>query len=346
MKGLLDWMVAEQDREPARIRERVLAPVSRAEALVVLCIGIILVASLRYDGSGIDWEIFAGAADGQWESEFGLGYYYAYWLLPIFDAYDALGIVGQLLWSMTNVVGVWFAARVFGSRPGVVLAGFGVLAGVYTGTITGVALGALAGVHWACRSGRWAIAGALTLLSVAKPQWGVVLTALVIVHAGPRIRDVAMLGIVPIPVAAASLLHWGWWPGDLLQRAADNPPVGSSSLWSFVGPIAVVLWLPVLLPMAQERRLSLAAAASMLAVPYVQHYDLPVLWSMHAEGLGLFSHLYGVLSSASGERSALGLLTIPTLGAYALLAREPIAQAWKRVRSALAARGGSVEQPA
>lgn len=337
-------MVAEQDRDPARIAARVTAPISRPEAVVLVCIGVIVTASLRYDAAGIDWEIFAGAADGRFESDRGLGYYYAYWLLPIFDAYDALGVVGQLLWSMTNVAGVWFAARVFGSRPAVVLAGFGTLAGAYTGTITGVAVGALAGVHWACRSGRWTTAGALALVSVAKPQWGVVLTGLVCVHASPRVRDLVKVAAVPVVVAVASFVRWGWWPAELLERAADNPPVGSSSLWSFIGPVAAVLWLPVLLPMAQDRRLSLAAAASMLAVPYVQHYDLPVLWTMTADGLGLFSHLYGVFSATLGERGALGLLTLPTLVAYGLLAREPVHGAWRWARDTMVRPGA--RQPA
>lgn len=338
-------MVAEQDREPARIRERVLAPVSKAEGLVVLCIGIILVASLRYDGSGIDWEIFAGAADGQWESEFGLGYYYAYWLLPLFDAYDSLGIVGQLLWSATNVAGAWFAARVFGSRPAVVLAGFGALTAFYTGTITGVALAALAGIFWACLARRWVLAGSLTLLSLAKPQWGVVLTLLIVVNATPRIRDLAKMAIVPVPVVVASFLYWGWWPAEILDRASDNPPVGNSSLWSYIGPVAIVLWLPVLLPMEKQRRVALAAATAMMAVPYVQHYDYMVVWVMTADGLGLVSHLYGLFFTLVGERATKGVLIIPMLGAWFLLAREPMSQAWARARSALAARG-SAEQPA
>ncbi|MEM7285900.1 MAG: hypothetical protein AAF480_06075 [Actinomycetota bacterium] len=345
MKGLLDWMVAEQDRDPSRIRDRVFAPVTRAEALVVLCIGIILVAALRYDGSGIDWEIFAGAADGQWESEFGLGYYYAYWLLPIFDAYDSLGIVGQLLWSATNVAGAWFAARVFGSRPAVVLAGFGALTAFYTGTITGVALGALAGIYWSCMSGQWVLAGGLTLLSLAKPQWGVVLTLLVVVNAAPRIRDLAKMAIVPVPAVIGSFIYWGWWPGDILERASDNPPVGNSSLWSYIGPIAIVLWLPVLLPMDKQRRVALAAATAMMAVPYVQHYDYMVVWVMTADGLGLVSHLYGLFFTFVGERATKGILIIPMLGAWALLAREPVVTAWSRVRSAVAERR-SVEQPA
>ena len=71
-----------------------------------------------------------GAADGDFISDRGLGYYYAYWLLPIFKLYALPGVlVGGLLWSFTNVVGVWFAARVFGSRSAVVLAGFGTLSG-------------------------------------------------------------------------------------------------------------------------------------------------------------------------------------------------------------------------
>ena len=76
-----------------------------------------------------------------------------------------------------------------------------------------------------------------------------------------------------------------------------------------------------------------------------QDHHLGLLEAMHAEGLGLFSHLYGLLSSLVGERGALGLLTIPTSAAYALLAREPLAHGWMRAREAISGHG-SVEQPA
>ena len=120
---------------------------------------------------------------------------------------------------------------------------------------------------------------------------------------------------------------------EMLERAVD-------------GPVAIVLWLPVLLPMDKQRRVALAATTAMMAVPYVQHYDYMVVWVMTADGLGLVSHLYGLFFTFVGERATKGILIIPMLGAWFLLAREPMAQAWTRARSALAARGGSVEQPA
>ncbi len=336
-------MIAERDRDPARIRDRVVEPPTRFEWLVIGCIGLILALATRYVGSGIDWEIFAGAADGRMTSEYGLGYYYPYWLLPIFDVYDTVGIVGQLAWSMTNVAGLWFAARVFGARPAVVLAAFGALMAFYTGTITGVALGALAGVRWAATERRWVVAGGLTLLSVAKPQWGIPLTLVVLVQARPRLLDLLRLAVVPVPVALASFAVYGWWPGEILQRAADNPPVGNGSLWIFVGPAALLLWLPVVLPMEPTRRLALVAAASMMGVPYVQQYDFAVLWIMATDGLGLLSYLHGPVFHFFGERVVRGVLLGPTLWAYALLVRQPL-ESWRRQRRR--APGGPAEQPA
>ncbi len=344
MKGLVAWALQERDRDPATIRQRVFAPVTQVEAVVVLSIAIIVIAATPYPGSGIDWGIFAGAADGRMENEFGLGYYYAYWLLPIFDLYDSAGLVGQILWSMTNVVGVWLAARVFGSRPALVIAGFGALSSFYTGTITGVALGALAGAHWAAHEKRWTVAGALTLLSVAKPQWGVPLTGLVLLQAGPRFRDLARAVIVPLPVVAASFAAYGWWPGEILDRVADNPPVGNGSLWSFVGPAVLVLWLPVLLPMDPQRRLLLTAATSMMAVPYVQQYDHSVLWVMGGDGFALVSHLSALAPENSRVMQA--ILIVPVLVTYAWVAREPVRQAWAKVRGGVPIVDGGSEQPA
>ncbi len=336
-------MIASRDRDPARIRERVFEPPTRMEWLVAGCIGLILVLATRYVGSGIDWEIFAGAADGRMTSEYGLGYYYAYWLLPIFDLYDTAGVVGQLAWSMTNVAGLWFAARVFGARPAVVLAGFGALMAFYTGTITGVALGALAGVRWAASERRCVLAGGLTLLSVAKPQWGVPLTLLVLAQARPRLLDLARLALIPVPVFCASIAVYGWWPGDIWARAAENPPVGNGSLWVFVGPAALLLWLPVVLPMEPTRRLALVAAASMMGVPYVQQYDFAVLWVMATDGLGLLSYLHGPVFHLFGERVVRAVLIAPTLAAYWLLARPPVEAWWRQRRPAT---GGQAGQPA
>lgn len=331
MPGFLQWFFAEGDRSPAHTRERVTARPGFAELVTVGSIVIILIASMGYPGHGIDWEIFDGAADGSMFSDRGLGYYYPYWLLPLFDFYGLAGTaVGGLLWALTNVAGVSFAARVFGARPFVVLVGFGAVSSFYTGTITGVALGALAGCWWAVHEQRWEVVGGLSLLAVAKPQWGVPILAVIVLQARPPLIAWARMAIVPLPVVIASLAAYGWWPGEVLDRAAANPPEGNGSLWAVLGPVVLILWLPLLLPMEARRRLALVAATAMLAVPYVQQYDFTVLWVMTGDGLALLSHLDGPLISLLGEDTTRAVQTIWPLTAWVVLVREPARGAWQR----------------
>lgn len=324
MKGLVGWLLAEGDRDPANVRDRLRAAPSRIEWLIIASIGLILVLASPYPGSGIDWEIFAGAADGDFVSDRNLGYYYPYWLLPLFDLYAIPGVlVGGLLFSFTNVAGMWFAARVFGARSAVVLAGFGTLSGFYTGTVTGIAVASLAGMWWAAHERRWTIVGALSLVAVAKPQWGIPLAGLIVLQARPPLRGWVSMALVPLPVVALSFAVYGWWPGEILDRAAELPPAGNGSLWHFVGPAVVVLWLPTLLPMESHRRLALVAATALMAVPYVQQYDYAVVWVMAGDGLGLISHLHGLLYSAVGWEAARAFQTVMPLAVYAALVADP-----------------------
>lgn len=345
MRALAHWMVAEGDRSPEGVRNRLRTAPTPIEWLIIGSIVLILVLSMPYSGHGIDWEIFAGAADGSFTSDRGLQYYYAYWLLPIFDAYAIPGVaVGGLLWALTNMFGVWFAARVFGARSAVVLAGFGTLSGFYTGTITGVALGAIAGVWWAAHEKRWWLVGALSLLAVAKPQWGVPMVALIVLQARPPWRAWLQMAVAPVSVALISFWYYGWWPSEVLSRAIDTPPEGNGSLWFFVGPAALALWLPLALPMESRRRLALVAAASLLAMPYAQQYDYAVLWVLTGDGIGLLSHLHGLLSSTVGREGARGFQTFMPLAAYSMLVLPPL-QAFFRQRKPFGF-GGPVEQPA
>lgn len=337
-------MLREGDRDPAHIAERVRTQPSGFEWIVIASIGLILILASPYSGSGIDWEIFAGAADGDFISDRGLGYYYAYWLLPIFELYALPGLlVGGLLWSFTNVAGVWFAARVFGARSSVVLAGFGTLSGFYTGTITGVALAAMAGMWWAAHEQRWTLLGGLSLLAVAKPQWGIPLAGLIVLQARPPLFAWFRMAIVPVPIVAASFAAFGWWPGEILDRASVISPEGNGSLWYFIGPVVVVLWLPTLLPMSAHRRLALVAATALMAVPYVQQYDYAVVWVMAGDGLGLISHVHGLLSSTVGREAARAFQTLMPMAAYAALVTDPARQWFSRGRFGLA---GGLEQPA
>ena len=150
--------------------------------------------------------------------------------------------------------------------------------------------------------------------------------------------------VVPVPVVAASFAVHGWWPGEILDRVADNPPVGNGALWSFIGPVVLVLWVPLLLPMDAQRRLALTAATAMMAVPYVQQYDFSVLWVMRADGFALVSHLSALAPENSRVMQA--ILIVPVFAVYALMVREPVGQAWAKVRRAMPSAGGGFEQPA
>lgn len=345
MARFVEWLFLEGDRDPATIRARVVARPDFIEALVVGSIVLILLLASPYDSSGIDWEIFAGAADGEFISDRGLGYYYAYWFLPLFDLFALAGLtVGGLLWSLLNVGGAWFAARVFGARPAVVLAGFGTLSGFYTGTITGVAVAALAGMWWAAHEERWTLVGVLSVVAVAKPQWGLVVGSLIVAQARPPLRAWPRLIVGPAIAVGASLAAYGWWPGDVFDRIDALPPEGNGSLWHFLGPAVIVLWLAVLVPMDPRRRLAVAAACALMAVPYVQQYDYLLLWVLVADGVGLFSHSFGMLSTAFGEEGARGFQTLMPLVTYAYLVVPPVRE-WFARRDGLGT-GSGLGQPA
>lgn len=185
--------------------------------------------------------------------------------------------------------------------------------------------------------------GALSLLAVAKPQWGMPLAGLIVLQARPPVRAWFSMAIVPVPIVAASFAAFGWWPGEILDRASVTPPEGNGSLWYFMGPIVLVLWLSTVLPMSAHRRLALVAATSLMAVPYVQQYDYAVVWVMAGDGLGLVSHLHGLLFSAVGWEAARAFQTVMPMAVYAALVTEPLAQWLARRRPGFA---GGVEQAA
>lgn len=342
MDRISSWLLYDGDRSPERIGERVRARVSAPEAIVAASLVAILVLSARYPGHGIDWEVYAGAADGRFSPEDGLDYYYAYWLLPIFDLFALPGlVVGGVVWGVANVAGAWFAARVFGARPAVVLAGFGAISAFYTGTITGVALGAMGALWWALTAQRWLGSGALALVAAAKPQWGAPLVATLVLQSRPPVTAWLRLAVAPVMAFGVTLAVYGFWPADIVERAGDNPPAGNGSLWHFIGPAVLVLWLAVLLPLGSRSRLVVVASLSLLAVPYVQQYDHMVLWVLAADGLGLLSFAAPAVQAAAGDEVARATQTLLPLAVYMRI----VAPALVTVTAPLRARAARRRRP-
>ncbi len=74
-----------------------------------------------------------------------------------------------------------------------------------------------------------------------------------------------------------SILRYGWWFDDIVTRLVTSPPNrwGSISLWEWIGPYALLLWIPVLMASLNElEKLRLILATTALAMPYFQQNSL------------------------------------------------------------------------
>jgi hypothetical protein len=102
--------------------------------------------------------------------------------------------------------------------------------------------------------------------------------------------------VLPIPMLGLflSFLLYGFWPPELLLALQNNPPEssGSVSLWRWLGPAALLLWLPpLLLPLDRDKRLLGLAASTALTLPYFQQTDLLALFILPTGWLPLLGNL-------------------------------------------------------
>lgn len=222
-------------------------------------------------------------------------YYYAHWLLPIFYLFGQFNIyIGYFFWGMLNIAGTFFAMRVFGGRPLVVMLSFQLFFVLYFGQITGVIAGALALQAWALTHDRWDIAGLGMAVAISKYQLGIPLSLTILLLADINWRERLRVLFVPALVIVLSLLIYPEWPLRSLNSILQNPPndYGNISLWRWIGFGALILWVPTLiLKMDSSRRLVLIAATAALALPYFQQTDLLFLLVMPINAIGLLGNL-------------------------------------------------------
>jgi len=260
-------------------------------------------------------------------------YYYGYWMLPLFGALAALPESLQLgLFFVANILATWLAARVFGGAPALAVLNYQLLYGVYYGQLTGIIIGGLALFHWGLASRRWLLAGTGLLIGCAKFQLGVPLALVLwlLSDAPWRVRLKAL--IIPAVAAGLSLVIYPLWPLEVAERImVANPPNdwGSVSLWRWVGPLALLLWLPtLLLPMPRQRRLVAVIATAALALPYFQQADLIALYALPVGWLSLLGNV-GFLFSTHAWYALQAVVIVP-LTAYIWV----IARAWSEARRA------------
>lgn len=305
------------------MRERLTSRPGRREGLALaLAGGAVIVAVWIYDSLPIlpyDFTFYVN-----WARDLSKPFYYAYWSLPVFWGLAQLPWqVGFGIFNLLNILGVWLASRLFGGRTTLVLVSFQMLYVILLGSMTGVLVGGLGLAWWGLNRGRWAVAGAGLLIAATKFQLGVTLGLILLALAPGPLRDRLKSLAVPTVVGLVSLTVYPGWPLQILASLQTAPPNdwGSIALWQWIGPAALLVWIPpIVLPLARSERLVALAAANALGLPYFQQTDLlalfvmPVGWLPVALGnLGylFFSHHFAALRI---------LAVIPVLSYLAVLA--------------------------
>ena len=282
------------------IDARLRAHPSRSEWLALLgAMGVLagcIFAHIYTRHKPYDYEYYMAAARG----DFSL-FLYGYWIWPIFVLFNQLPLfVGYALFGAINIASTWFAARVWGGRGMFVLLGFQLLYTLYFGNMAGITAGGLALMWWGMAHRRWPVAGAAMLVVMTKYQSGGLFALLLIWLAQVPWRDKLKVLLIPCLGVLATFLIHPTWLFEVIDRSRINPPNtdGSVSLWRWLGPWALSIFIPPLvLPMRRPQRFVALITALSLGGPYFQQTDLlflqtlPLPWGWPAL-LGNLGYLY------------------------------------------------------
>lgn len=285
---------------PEIIDERLKKKVTRLEFLAIsfsVCIlaGFVLINPkyLHYDLGN-----FLNAANGDYSH-----YYYAYWFVPILKLFAQLPILpSYFMWSLISIFSVFFATRLFEGRPVIALISYQMCYTLFQGQITGWIIGALAVLWWGIAHKKWTIAGIGLLISSTKFQSGMLFAIILLLLADITWKERLRVLSLPFALSIISLAIFPKWPLQLLAVIQQNPPndLGSLAPWKWIGPTALLFWIPpLLLPIPREERIIALVATTALGLPYFQQSDLltififPIGWLPLAGNLGFLASIFG-----------------------------------------------------
>jgi hypothetical protein len=273
-----------------------------ALALAFGMVGVFLWEQNRLPFIGFDLRVYFMGANGN--SGYQSYYYlYGYWILPIFSALNKLPYeVGFFLWSSLNIIGVFFAVRVFNGNAMIAILSYQMFYNLAYGNISGVIVGALGLCWYGIVNRKWDLAGLGIALASAKYQLGLIGSILLVLTADISWKNRLRVFLVPTMIWLISLLLYPGWILQAFNILRNYPPndFGSISLWRWAGPWALGFFLPPLFLKKKPHQKFLALVAAMgLALPYFQHMDLlfllvlPVGWVGLLGNLGYFMVVYG-----------------------------------------------------
>ena len=210
-------------------------------------------------------------------------YYYAYWAVPAFTLLANLHFPYEfIIVGLINVLFVWFAVRIFGGKLAPLLISLNMVYILSQGQIVGIIVGgyALFVVGMVCR--HWYFAGVGTMIALTKFQMAFIPILALLLLWDASWREKLKVLLFPLIILAISFLVYPGWPVQLVNIIQNSPPndSGSISLWQWIGPAALILWIPpVVFRMPRQDRFWLMVIACSLSLPYFQQTDLLLLYS-------------------------------------------------------------------
>lgn len=302
-----------------RLHQRLMLGELFALAMAFGMVGIFIWQRPNLSFAYFDFKIYLETAHGNFSYQ-GFYYYYGYWILPIFKVLSKLPLdLAYFVWSSANILGVFFAVRVFNGKALIAVISYQMFYNLIYGNITGLIVGGLALCWWGLINRKWYVAGLGIALASAKFQTGITGSMILLLAAEIPRKDKLRVMIVPVLVWMASLISYPGWPLELLNNIINHPPnnLASISLWRWLGSWALLLWLPpFFLPLEPQRRFIALVAVMGLALPYFQQTDMLFLLVMPIGWIGLLGNL-GYFMASYGW-TALQLLAIFPLTVYAL----------------------------
>jgi hypothetical protein len=292
-----------------------------------MLIGFIYLGTTIYNGFA-DYQVYLQAGQGNFVSELGFsrGYYYAYWILPLFTILNQLPYwLGILIWGFLNILGLFIGSRIFGNKSSIVLFTYQSLFMLFMGQIAGVIIGSL-GIFWyGLKTEKWFISSVGLLFASTKYHIGgfIALCLLVLIDKPfkHKLQVLIYCGIIVLP----SLIIYPNWPIEVFHRVQILPlgDLTDISLWKYLGPIVLIFWIPPLIfRLNNMDRIIVLISTLCFATPYFQAYDLLLLWVFPIGKLALLGNLayFSVALPLSWQR----LLVIIPLAIYIAILIKPI----------------------
>jgi hypothetical protein len=286
---------------PDQLRARLFSKLTLGEfaalSFNVLMLGIfIFLGTNSYNGFA-DYQVYLNAGIGQYITsvDFDRGYYYAYWILPLFSALNWVPYwLGIFIWGVINISGFWIGSRIFGNKSSIVLMTYQTLFALFMGQIIGVIIWGVALLWFGLKTEKWFLAAiGLIIASTKYHVGGIIALALIILIDLPLKRKLQVMlysGFLFI----LSLIIYPNWPMEILGRIRSLPLGGITdiSLWRWLGPAVLLFWIPpLIIKFSKMDRLIMITSTLCFAIPYFQAYDLILLWIFPVGWIALLGNL-------------------------------------------------------